>query len=320
MSRLSLLRSGADHRRGVWKGSGSPPFARALPPCGSNPVRQIDLGDVSLGQAAWRPAVAKRKVERNHARPGYRNRSPDAGGCATFRNGMRELRENATRKLPRPRTGNRPPSKAAALSSSPGSRRARPGICTWGMSARRSKAGGRRAPPAAGFCCGSKTSTTPAAAPNMPRRSSKTWPGSGSNGTARCAGNPSILPITAPPSTRLEAQGLLYPCFCTRREIQAEIAARRRGAAREIGRALSRHLPPPRSRPNAPKGWPAARDYALRLDVGAALARTGPLFWCEDGRAYRGRTGRARRCRAGAQGDADQLSPRGHGRRRAARA
>jgi len=27
----------------------------------------------------------------------------------------------------------------------------------------------------------------------------------------------------------------------------------------------------------------SAADYALRLDVGAALARTGPLFWCEDG-------------------------------------
>lgn len=82
---------------------------------------------------------------------------------------------------------------------------------------------------------------------------------------------------------RLEADGLLYPCFCTRREIQAEIAraggapqgepgmsypgtCRRLGAAERAAR-----------RARAP-------DYALRLDIGAALARTGPLVWHENGR------------------------------------
>ena len=82
---------------------------------------------------------------------------------------------------------------------------------------------------------------------------------------------------------RLEADGLLYPCFCTRREIQAEIAraggapqgelgAPYPGTCRRLGMAE-------RARQRA-----AARDYALRLDLAAALARTGPLEWCEHGR------------------------------------
>lgn len=82
---------------------------------------------------------------------------------------------------------------------------------------------------------------------------------------------------------RLEEAALLYPCFCTRREIQAEIAraggapqgdvgalypgtCRRLGAAERADRRL-------------------ISDYALRLDAAAALARTGPLVWYEDGRA-----------------------------------
>ena len=81
--------------------------------------------------------------------------------------------------------------------------------------------------------------------------------------------------------SRLEAAGLLYPCFCTRRDIQAEIAraggapqgelgAPYPGTCRQLG-AAERDV---RRR--------EAADYALRLDVGAALARTGPLHWCED--------------------------------------
>jgi glutamyl-Q tRNA(Asp) synthetase len=82
---------------------------------------------------------------------------------------------------------------------------------------------------------------------------------------------------------QLEAEGLLYPCFCTRRAIQSEIAraggapqgeagAPYPGTCRRLGaaeRAEKRGLAP---------------DYALRLDVAAAMARTGPLAWSEDGR------------------------------------
>lgn len=78
---------------------------------------------------------------------------------------------------------------------------------------------------------------------------------------------------------KLESMGLIYPCFCTRKDIQAEIAS----------------AP---SAPHGPEGvlYPgtcrklglqereariAAGDaYALRLDMTAALARVDePLFW-----------------------------------------
>ncbi len=81
--------------------------------------------------------------------------------------------------------------------------------------------------------------------------------------------------------------GLLYPCFCTRRDIEAEIArasgaphlgpegeygARYPGTCRSLGAAE-------RAERRA-----SAASFALRLDVAAALARTGTLTWCEDGR------------------------------------
>lgn len=77
---------------------------------------------------------------------------------------------------------------------------------------------------------------------------------------------------------RLDTAGLLYPCFCTRKEIGREIAG--------IGNA-----------PHGPEGpvYPgtcralslteraeriaSGAGYALRLNVGSALAATGPLFW-----------------------------------------
>ena len=74
---------------------------------------------------------------------------------------------------------------------------------------------------------------------------------------------------------------MLYPCFCTRREIQAEIA-RAGGAPHGAGRtALSRHLPRPRPRQRAARQRSGA-DYALRLDVARAMALTGPLDWFEE--------------------------------------
>ena len=68
---------------------------------------------------------------------------------------------------------------------------------------------------------------------------------------------------------RLRGEGLLYPCACTRTEI-AE-AARETGPEGPVypgtckGRALD---------PAAPVVW--------RLDVAAALARTGPLEWVDE--------------------------------------
>jgi glutamyl-Q tRNA(Asp) synthetase len=81
---------------------------------------------------------------------------------------------------------------------------------------------------------------------------------------------------------RLEEQGLLYPCFCTRREIRDEIARAGGAPQGDLG------APYPGTCRRLDLAERAARligaaDYALRLDVGAALARTGPLAWDEDG-------------------------------------
>ena len=83
--------------------------------------------------------------------------------------------------------------------------------------------------------------------------------------------------------TRLEAAGLIYPCFCTRRAIQAEIARAGGAPQGEMGLpypGTCRHL----GTAERAERRGVAPDYALRLDVGAATARTGPLAWFEDGR------------------------------------
>ncbi|MDD9878065.1 MAG: tRNA glutamyl-Q(34) synthetase GluQRS [Magnetovibrio sp.] len=82
---------------------------------------------------------------------------------------------------------------------------------------------------------------------------------------------------------RLQAQDLIYPCFCTRREIQAEIAA--------AGNAP--HGPDGPLYPGTCRGIGAAeRDdriaagaaHALRLRVDEAGRRAGPLAWHDAGR------------------------------------
>jgi glutamyl-Q tRNA(Asp) synthetase len=81
---------------------------------------------------------------------------------------------------------------------------------------------------------------------------------------------------------RLRGKGLVYPCFCTRREIAAEI--RRAGAApqgdtgppypgtcRRLGDTERAAL------------MQSGRAYAWRLNLARALALTGPLDWIEEG-------------------------------------
>jgi glutamyl-Q tRNA(Asp) synthetase len=82
----------------------------------------------------------------------------------------------------------------------------------------------------------------------------------------------------------LDKMGLLYPCFCTRREIQAEIA--RAGGAPHLGPGGELGAPYPGtcrslSATEREERLRSAGDYALRLDFGMALARTGPLYWHE---------------------------------------
>ena len=87
---------------------------------------------------------------------------------------------------------------------------------------------------------------------------------------------------------RLGEMGVLYPCFCTRREIQAEIA-RAGGAPQGDGGPAY---------PGTCRGLTAAEvaardsaglDFALRLEMARALALTGPLHWLEEGGRMPGR-------------------------------
>ncbi len=82
---------------------------------------------------------------------------------------------------------------------------------------------------------------------------------------------------------RLEEAGLLYPCFCTRRAIQAEIDRAGGAPQGDMGApypGICRHL----GTAERAEKRRLALDYALRLDVAAAMARSGPLAWNEDGR------------------------------------
>ena len=79
---------------------------------------------------------------------------------------------------------------------------------------------------------------------------------------------------------RLDGLGMLYPCFCTRREIQAEIAragGAPHGDAGPIYPGTCRKL---RTEEVAAR-LRSGTDYALRLDLARALALTGPLDWID---------------------------------------
>jgi glutamyl-Q tRNA(Asp) synthetase len=89
---------------------------------------------------------------------------------------------------------------------------------------------------------------------------------------------------------RLDAQGLIYPCFCTRAEIAAEIARAAEAPHGPDGprypgtcRNLSAHDRKARTQSGEP--------YALRLDVTRAAERTGPLTFEEQGQGPKGEHG-----------------------------
>jgi glutamyl-Q tRNA(Asp) synthetase len=77
---------------------------------------------------------------------------------------------------------------------------------------------------------------------------------------------------------RLEAMGSIYPCFCTRAEIEAEVAradAAPHGGEGPIYPGTCRRLSAAARETHLASG----RRYALRLDIAKALGRTGPLVW-----------------------------------------
>jgi glutamyl-Q tRNA(Asp) synthetase len=82
--------------------------------------------------------------------------------------------------------------------------------------------------------------------------------------------------------TRLEGEGLLYPCFCTRSEIAAEIARAveaPHGPEGPLYPGTCRVLSSSERKARIESGAP----YALRLDVGAAAKRLPTFTFHEDG-------------------------------------
>lgn len=73
---------------------------------------------------------------------------------------------------------------------------------------------------------------------------------------------------------RLTAQGLIYPCFCTRADIQAAASAPH-GPEGPIYGGTCKHLTADQVADHIAQGLP----YALRLHTDKALALTGPLTW-----------------------------------------
>ena len=75
---------------------------------------------------------------------------------------------------------------------------------------------------------------------------------------------------------RLQGMGLLYPCFCTRADIAASVAAPH-GPEGALYPGTCRDL----------RGPDLSRPHAWRLDVAKAVALTGPLTWTNDGEPVR---------------------------------
>ena len=95
------------------------------------------------------------------------------------------------------------------------------------------------------------------------------------------------FPAYAEALDRLRGAGLLYPCFCTRKEIQAEIARADQaphGPEGPLYPGTCRRLSAPERTAREAEG----RPYALRLDVEKAAAAAGALDWHEHGRGLSG--------------------------------
>jgi len=78
---------------------------------------------------------------------------------------------------------------------------------------------------------------------------------------------------------RLDQLGVLYPCFCTRRRIRAEIAHAGQAPHGPAGEALYPGICRSLSAAERRRRVAAGEPFALRLDVERALALTGPLSW-----------------------------------------
>ncbi len=120
-------------------------------------------------------------------------------------------------------------------------------------------------------CCESRISIPHAAGQNSSRASSKTSAGSAFNGKRRCAGSPTTSATIARLSSGLRALAFSILAFAAARKFRPRSPAPEGPLYRGTCRALS--ASERKSRISL------GRPYALRLDVAAGLARTGPLTW-----------------------------------------
>lgn len=94
---------------------------------------------------------------------------------------------------------------------------------------------------------------------------------------------------------RLDKVGVLYPCFCTRKEIAAEIA-RADVAPHLLHEGPEGPLYPGTCRALSARAgaerMASGAAYALRIDVGKASEAAGPLKFIEQGRGPAGETGK----------------------------
>ena len=78
---------------------------------------------------------------------------------------------------------------------------------------------------------------------NFTWRLSRTFRGWALSGTRHPLRQSDRLPVYMEALESLKALGVVYPCFCTRREIAKEVAAMSHAPHGPEGDSLSRHLP-----------------------------------------------------------------------------
>ena len=169
-------------------------------------------------------------------------------------------------------------------------------------------AGGAAAPVAASSC-GWRTSIASRRRSRTSVASSPTSPRSASTGTGRWCARASASTSTGRRSSGCATMGRVYPCYCTRREIRAEIDAAAAGAARAPARRrVPGNVPRPDATPSAPHVSAAGRRPALRLRADGEVIELVDVHRRPLRRRRRRRRARPRRRRA-------RLQP-GRGRRR----
>ncbi|HEX6143151.1 MAG TPA: tRNA glutamyl-Q(34) synthetase GluQRS [Geminicoccaceae bacterium] len=89
------------------------------------------------------------------------------------------------------------------------------------------------------------------------------------------------LDVYAEALGRLEGLGVIYPCFCTRRKIRAEIAHAAQAPHGPAGEAIYPGICRTLSGAEREARMSAGEPFALRIDVGRALRLVGRISWTD---------------------------------------